>query len=457
MITFKEYITEGVTLGSSELRKPNSATKQPRTDILRDLINARTPLETKDGKHVLVTDIDSAMKAIDQFEVDNKNFNLHTDRGLIKNTQLKKSKAFGGGGAGAGGGTDQTRVTESAQCLWCAALLELGPTTPMENVTEEHLKSAQRFIHVDAKFDEMMNISDAWKESSYLSAQKLIQEGYIKRGMHFHRNDRVMKSIYAAKDKAYKNTDLPKMSDDKWNPGDIWALDPSVDVSKLDTTSIRGLQKSILDHFVNRTMVAISLKLVKKTAKIKYYNIKLPPDTDDHKITSIGGKSMSTGRGTFWSAKGGEIIVDGSTKIIVRDNASFGTIKAEIMGKTARGGGAAWGYLATALRQVFGTRLPSVRDISNVAQSAHAGNERDLKKIYDVFSKVERMTYEEFMEQISSSNIDATWLHAKYGVCLFLEPLMSNGGSKADRAITKIVNYAASSSEDSSAFIKVYT
>lgn len=454
--TFKEYLLlEGVGLGASELLKPNSATREKRTDILRDLIKAKTPLDLVDGTSAIVIDIDAALAAIDQFERDNKNFDLVTSRGLIKNTKLKKSKVFGGMISGAGGGTDQTRITESAQCLWCAALLEVGAKTPFENITENDLRAGLRKIHVDAKFEEMLDMSDEWKMSAYLSAVKLIEDGYIHRGMEFHRGSRLMKAIYVAKNAAYKNNDMRPISDDKWNPGDIWAADPRVDVRKLDSTSIRGLQKSILEEFVNRTLVGISLKLVKKVAKTKEYNVKLPPDTKDYTVNRFGAKSLRSSRGDFWSTKSGEIMFDGSSIIQIRDSTAFGTIKGEIVGKTARGGGAGWGYIATAIKQVFRANTPNIREIANTARKAiDRKDSRALKQIYDVISKVENMSYEEFLSGIA--NKDAAWVHAKYGTCIFLQHV-AKGGPQANRLVTKIVNYAASQTEDSSAYVKVYS
>lgn len=455
MKTFREHILlESTGLGSSELMKPNSSTKEKRTDILRDLIRAKTPLDLVDGSNAVVIDIDAALASIDQFEKDNKNFNLVTTRGLIKNTKIKKSKIFGGMVSGAGGGSDQTRVTESAQCLWCAAILEVGSKTPFENITENDLRAGLRKIHVDAKFEEMLGMSDDWKKSAYLSAVKLIEEGYIHRGMEFHRGSRLMKAIYAAKNDSYKNNDMRPISDDKWNPGDIWAADPRLDIKKLDSTSVRGLQKSILEEFVNRTLVGISLKLVKGSAKTKEYNVKLPPDTKDYRVERFGAHSLRSSRGDFWTTKGGEIIFDGNSIIQIRDNTSFGTIKAEILGKTARGGGAGWGYIATAIKQVFKANTPNVREISATARKAERGDQRALKQIYNVVSKVENMSYEEFLTGIADK--DGAWIHAKYGTCLFLQHI-ARGGPAANRLITKIVNYAASQTEDSSAYVKVYS
>ena len=455
-IEYCSFFTEAVSavsLGTGQLQKPNGVTGESRVDILRRMIKKKKPLELVKGGMVVVTDINGAMKALDDFEDNPTNFQLTTNKGIIVLSKLRKSEVFGGGGAGAGGGTEQTKNVESAQCLWCAAMLEVGPSTAFEEFTNKVLKSASKNVSVDASMDEMLGISDAWKRSAYLSAQLLIREGYIKKGMTFHRGDKLMKEIYSTKDLAYKLQGLSSLKDDKWNPGDIWATTPAFKIKDLQTDSIRALLKSILDQFIKRALVGISLKQVQKKAQSHEYNIVLPPDTDDYRVLNFGAKSMKTGRGDFWSTKGGEVYYDDG-QLTIKDNSAFGSIKAEIKAKTARGGGAGWGYIADTAKQVFNINLPSPPG-SVVAGKIAKGDRREIKKMYDVVSEVEQISLVDFTAQIMQK--DAPWIHAKYGVCLFLYPIAKFGGQKANRFITKIVNYAGSKSEDSSAYVKIYS
>ena len=455
MLSFTNYLelSEAVRMSPTEWLKPNSQTGESRTDILRDLINKGEQIELFKGGTVIITDKEAALEAINQFEKDNKAFELMTNKGKISSSHIGKTAVFGGGGGGSGGGTAQTKTVESAQCLWCAAMLHEGTNQPIEHFTEDVLKSYTKFISTDEKLENILGIDEKWKTSSYLSAKYLIDNNYIVKGMTFHRGDKVMKSVYDAKNVAYKNQGLSPMKDDKWNPGDIWAKAPSYDTRKLNTDSVIGLQKSILEGFVNKELVGISLKLVKKKAKGKEYNIQVPPDVDDYKVHKIGAKSLGSGSGDFWSSKGGEIVYDDGV-LNIRDNSSYGTIKAEIKGKTARGGGASWGYIATATQQVFGRKLPATKNIATVARKIEKGDQKEMQKMYDVVKEVEPMSFEDFAINISQK--DGTWIHAKYGVCLILYPLVKVGGAKANRFVTKIVNYAGSKTEDSSAYIKVY-
>ena len=61
---------------------------------------------------------------------------------------------------------------------------------------------------------------------------------------------------------------------------------------------------------------------------------------------------------------------------------------------------------------------------------------------------------EEFEKELALK--DFNWISAKLGSLYICYYVSINTGPKANRFITKIVNYAGSKSEDSSAYIKVY-
>ena len=455
LLSFAKYLEEGTNLGSGELGKPNSKTGEARTDILRRLIQAKKPLELVKGGSVVIGDIEGAMKAIDQYERDGGIFAMLDTKGnSIKISQLKKSSVFGGGGAGAGGGTLQTAIAEAAQCVWCAAMLDLGLTTPIDDFTDEVLTKAFKKVDVGkTTLKEILAIDDAWKNSSYLSAQLLIKEGYIKRGMTFHRDSKLMKAIYQAKNEAFKNNDFPKFTDDKWNPGDIWAVAPNFDIKTLNTATVRGLQKSILQHFVDRTCVGISLKKIIKKAKSKELNVELPPDTDDYKVKQAAAKAIKSGRGDIWSSKGGTIQYDDGY-LMVKDNSAYGSIKAEIQGKTARGGGVGWGYIKDSAKQTLRIVLPEIKTIARAAKKIAKGDKKETEKMFKLMEKVEGTTRKEFDKNIKTKPGD--WIHAKLGTLYMIEAVERFGGKKTNRWITKLINYAGSKTEDSSAYVKIY-
>jgi hypothetical protein len=460
MKNFKDFktITEAVKLTPAELNKPNSITKEPRIDILIRLIQQNKPIELAKGGSVTVESTpeliqllkdfknnDSSKKAAIPFMgIDGKNYTT---------SDLGKSSVFGGGG-GSGGGSLNTKITESHQCVMCQAMLDHGMHDE-EFFTPEILTAAYKKVFVDAKLDEVLSVEGDWFSSSHLSAYELIKRKYIHRNMTFHRNDKEMNKIYALKNLAYKNSDLPALKDDKWNPGDIWAIDKSFNMKVLKVDSIKSLNESLLEAFANRTLMGISLKLVKKTAKIAEYNVKLPPDTDDHKLTKILFQGEK--RGDFWSNKGATVFYDDG-KMALKDNSPGSNVKAEIVLKTARGGGASWGVMQDATQQVFRKKLPNHKS-GIYAIAKKIATKKDKKGIgifwtlYNHFYKND--TYEDFEKNLLSN--DTNWISSKLG-CLYVCYYVSiNTGPKANRWITKIVNYAGSKAEDSSAYVKVYT
>ena len=61
---------------------------------------------------------------------------------------------------------------------------------------------------------------------------------------------------------------------------------------------------------------------------------------------------------------------------------------------------------------------------------------------------------EQFEEELFKK--DVNWISAKLACLYILYFVDINTGPKANRWITKIINYAGSKSEDSSAYVKIY-
>ena len=52
---------------------------------------------------------------------------------------------------------------------------------------------------------------------------------------------------------------MTPLKDDKWNPGDIWAISKRFDFKNIDVTSVNAMNKSLIQGFNDRTLVGISL------------------------------------------------------------------------------------------------------------------------------------------------------------------------------------------------------
>ena len=452
MLKFKSFLSEGMTaLRPAELNKPSGKTKEPRISILKHaVINHVTLALAKDNSEIIIANTPENITAIDNYDGKTP-LKLTTTTGReISSSEIGKSAIFGGG-SGAGGGTENTAVTESGQCLWLAAMLQYG-NQPIEFFTPSILKQGMSRIDTGGvSFEDMVSMDSSWQVSAYLSAQKIIKAGYANKNHKFHRDSDTMKFIYKAKDLAFKNSGLKPLTGDKWNPGDIWAVADGVDIKKeLDTSSIGALNASILRLFKERKVVGISLKLVKKDAKSKEYNIDASPQ--ENKFISAAVKTQS---GNFFSNKGGTVQFSGGN-MEIRPNNYLGANKIEIIGKTARGGGAGWGVIMTAAKKYMNVNIPPHSSIRRIAEKLASGkNKRSEMYFYKMSKEVDAsLTYDYYLEQIKTK--DAGWFSAKLAAVMIVYYLNANKGKKADSFVNAIVNYAASSSDDSSAFVKIY-
>ena len=457
--SFQEFLNEGTKLAPGELKK--SATGGPyvgkaRTEILANKIRKQEPLTLAKGGEFLVTDTQAGLESIKQFEKDNKAFKLIGKNGAeISSSDLLKTKEFGGG-AGAGGGTKQTAIGESAQCVWMAAMLEIGAEMPIESFTDEVLTKAAKKASVGkTTLKEMLAIDDSWKISSYLTAQYAIKNRIIEKGMTFHRDDGLMKAIYEAKNKAFKNNDMRPLKDDKWNPGDIWVADADFKFKELNIATVEGLNDDILDLYLQKRLVGISLKKVDKGVTSTEKNVERPPETEDYKYTSSEIKSRV--RGEWYTNKGASIMFQGG-QLDLRANSAFGSHKVEIQGKGARGGGVGWGPITDASKRIYGKELPKNSAIKKEAQQIAKGDKKAIKnftKLLQIADK--KISEDEVIKAVSNLGSEkqaAVWIHGKLGGLYFIQQI-AKGGQKANKFITQIINYAGSSTSDSSAYIKL--
>jgi hypothetical protein len=459
MQSFKEFIVEAVELTPSELKKVATAgpyKNQERTDILADLIKKQTPLELVKGKDIIIANVPETLEKIAQFKKDGKTFEMTGVNGrTIKSSMLNKSKYFGGG-AGAGGGTKQTAIGESAQCVWMAAMLEIGSAMPIDSFTDKVLTKAFKSVSVGkTSLKEILAIDDSWKMSSYLTAQYAIQKDVIERGMIFHRDDKLMKAIYAAKNTAFKNNGFKPLPDDKWNPGDIWAEEKGFNIKELDTSSLEGLNNDILDLYLQQRLVGISLKKVSRAVTSVEKNVERPPLTSDHKFSA--GRIKSVSKGEWYTTKSNFVDFQGGW-MSLSANKAFGSHKVEIKGKGARGGGASWGVMQDAAQRVYGgKKLPKNSDMAKEAKLIAAGDKKAVNKFTSMLQKFDKtISSEQVVEELGKmkSKAAAVWIHGKLGGLHILN-LIHQGGTKADQFVTQIVNYAGSSTSDSSAYVKL--
>ena len=467
MQTFKNFkpiiLKEVSSLGGGELMKDKKGGSS-RLAILRDLIARNIPLELVKGGTFTVTDKERAELALQKYEKDQKVFVLiggKDGKTQVKNTELAKSAVFGGG-SGGNNATYVTKLTESHQAVFCDAMLRHGTQHNIDWFNAEVLEKSYKNVDVDASLKEVLSVEGDWIQSAYNIAKTLIEKGYIKKDMIFHRNSAAMKRIYALKDIAYVNSDMKPLKDDKWNPGDIWAMEGGRTPDNiLNTNNVRGLNISILDGFSKQRLVGISLKKAVKGVKVLEFNIDIPPDVDDHILKSF---DLSSNKGTFFSAKNSTIIFDVGTAAI-KDGSQGAAVGLSILLKGARGGSAGWTVMRDASDTIFKkTGMPAkyssgvkkiAVEISKEYKKGKPGKNADIfYKLFKQTSEGKNFTREQFDEEMSQVKWD--FISAKLGSLYIYQDVMvtNKNTKKANRWITKVINYAGSKSEDASAYVK---
>jgi len=470
MISFKSHpIKEGTALTPAQLANMNSATKEPRIDILMRLIKDKKPLELIKGGTFIVGDeyIDQAISNCQLFKKNQDHFGrsgftlIDKEGKEIKSNDLLKSKVMGGGGGGAGSGTADTERNESHNACMMRAIVDDGYNNDIEHFDQARIAKAHSTNgtnNISANTDKILETPDDWNQSSYFAAKWLAENKYINKSQTFHRGDKKMNAIYALKNIAYKNNGFKALKDDKWNPGDVWAMAKDFNpVKEIDVTSVSAMNRSLIEHFNTRRCVGISLKMVKKYPPYnKEHNNQVPPDSDLHKLKAL---ELESNRGDFWSSKSATIVYD-TGSMNLKDNSPGSTVKAEIKGKTSRGGGISWGEMVEFVRRETGKNMgahaKAIKPIAKkIEKELSKGNDRTVKKnwypLYNEFYK--NVSYKDMLEQLKQK--DWTWISAKYAEMLLFYHIQKAGGTKANAIITHMINYAGSAMVESAVYIKV--
>ena len=432
---------------------------------LLDTIKDKQPISGKDTKDIKIPYNDFNKKSIEDFikagkdARDIKTFKLQTDKGEILSNQIGKGPIFGGKGKG-GGATGDTRVAESMQCLYCHAMTREGNVREIEYYTPGLLGKYYKDIFVDATLDEILNFDPTWHLSAYKTAKILIDRGFINKKHEFHKGSKSqMKVIYDMKAQAVKNDKLPKLNDDKWNPGDIWAIKQGVNVkTTLNPASLSILNDSLVKAFKARDIVGISLKKIGKgSAKAVVKNE--PTELVDYKFLQIKLKADRATQ-TFWSSKKGNIITD-KAKADLRSSTNFGAMSAELLiGTTARGGRTGWENLTYATQKYLNKKLPKNGEIKNTAgmieKEVKTGRSTTLQDKFFQMVKTgdKRVTRKEFDEGIQKA--DHGSIHANLAVSHIASALMSARPNKRDEWCKYILNFAGATGEVSSVYVKAY-
>lgn len=346
-----------------------------------------------------------------------------------KFTIYVKTKGSGGSGAGA----EATRLTESAQCVYCACRWNKKP------YTQANLKEAVSQAPTDEKIQNILKkLDDSWIKSCSLVAEKLYSK-YGSKKYHFHRGDSWVDTLenhwkeLNKKDQKFSNLN-------KWSPADIYmttAAGRRLDVTK--TKNIVELNNLLMKAYKSKDIIGVSLKKVGNTVNFAEKNITaVRPKYEFEKYV--------TGKRGFFMSGDSYIVYEGGEIQFRR----FGTTwQGEIKGKFANMGKISGGPIATILKDEF--KIDFIPQNQIVERS-----EKNMKLFYEFYKDAETrpLSYKKFREQADA--LDLNWYISKLMSTQLMSIVKNMSKAKKNQFVSSLLNYAGSESKLSAPYVKVY-
>ena len=436
MKSFKSFVnpvspvlTEG-NLGAGEIQKYDW-----RIELFLKKLDNGEEFETTDGKKVVLEKTPELVKYVKEGGQP-RGYKFKTVDGQdMTFTKLQKTDEFGGGSRGSGGGSDSTRATESAQCVYLKAIWDDATT----DFSPEVIRTAFQLVQTDATLKEVTDIPDEWVHSSRKTAEVLKKALGRRTGYEFHRGSSFVDKIEGKfkelnrKEKAFNNLN-------KWSPADIYIVDPTR-ITEYDidgAQSIDYLNNEMRRAYKARDIIGVSLKKVENKPRIVQVNYKKPfePPTFD-KITY--------GKRGFFKAKDGYIFFDKGGEIQFR---TYPTFQCEIIGKTAKHGKVSEGMISTLMQKVGTTPLTPKADLVRLFRTNKDKFYEDMHRLYMTTGE-EAMDLDTFKSNLKGK--DDNWVSSKYMVM----EVFTKVKGKEQQFLNLLIRYAKSESPNSCVHLKV--
>lgn len=334
-------------------------------------------------------------------------------------------------GGGSGAGSDVTRLTESAQCLYLAAHY-YG-----KDYTGRTLKSVAKYVDVDEKIDNIINkLPDVWIKSCMLTAEtfKKKHRGRFK----FHRGSRWVDRL-EKKWKALNKKEQAFSNLNKWSPADIYAVTQSFENETWsDCNSILELNAKMRKLFGSGDVIGISLKQVQGRAKYAIKNMTSDRATYEFKDLTIGLRG-------FFQSNDGYLMYNGG-KIQFR---TFGsTWQGEIKGTFANMGKISGGPITSTLNRVVGLSLKRQNEIVNKTEAL-------IDEMYTFYKGLvdSPLSKDDFRKELDKK--DQVFWVSKWLTAQLLYNINKLSKTKKDTAVGALISYAASESDLSGPYCKI--
>ena len=437
MLSFKDFLSEG-KLSKSELEKVRDGVT--RADFVLDWIKKGESVEI-DGvavKLTFISDTHEKMFLKGQYKSGRTYQPLFQDSegNNLKITDIDKTPEFGGG-SGSGGGASNTKSTESAQCVYAQTYWDNKKT----KFTPEDLKVAFKKVKIDAKLDEVLNISDEWKMSCITGAN-ILSQSVKGKSMEFHRGSSWVKALEKKFKELNKLAGNPFSDVNKWNPADIWMMtSESKGDPFLNSDSLEELNSEIKMAFQSKNIYGVSLKLMKGATHVQTVNYRENQVVPKWESKTVGKRSFYKSKDVYLKYEGGEIQFRGFGGRVDSWQGELGGAHSKL-GKIGRGS------INTVLKKL---RLGTIPDESTLLKRITENREDFIKSDFFPLAKAERVEtkLEIFKKKLLGK--DEYWLKSKY-LGLYLFKIIKN---KENLVTQNFITYASSASELSSVHLKL--
>lgn len=377
---------------------------------------------------------------------------------------------------GSGGGAEITALTECMQCYYCSYVFNIQKGKIKKSLTKAQLEKAGKYVDADRSLEKILkNGPEDWITTDvYLKTANKVYDEYgskMKSPVYFHRGSKFMNNIYKAKaechkiDKASENTQAPgSFSNDKWNPGDIWASTLSKTATPLmeSVANWKTLNDKVFQLAGSGELLGISLKKIGKSATATSKEFNKPKDEKSAKKPLYKYQSWSFGQtGEFFDSKDLYLVADVGS-IQFRTFGGDTSWQGEIKGGAAAGGKIGGGNVNFYVNQVLKKDIYQGKgDEKSLLAALTNDKHGTAENAWMLYSKVNskgspkkpKMSEEDFMTQWKASPKEYT--NSKYICLLFIYAFLTGSTEKKNELITKIFRYAQSDVDQSSYYIKI--
>jgi len=431
MLQFSQLNETSLTF--AEIVRPDRAY---RADLFIQKLKSGEPFETTKGDSIVLQYDPAIEKAIRTG--DKKGLPIKALKTLdgteIAFGVLSKTAEFGGG-RGSGGGSDNTRATESAQCVYAQLMWD----NPKTNFSPDELRSTFTKVQVDANLSDVLLGDDQWIASS-INTAKLLHKVLKKKQYTWHRGSQWVSKLEDTFKKLNREEKLFSNLN-KWTPADIWAIARGAEnkYNILDANSISELNNELMKAYAARDIMGISLKQTGKKSKLSQVNFRAP-------FVPPKFIKQTFGKRNFYGAKDGYLFGSGGFELQFR---TFPTFQCEIIGKKAKHGKVSYGGISDAMKDAVGRPLTQKKVVEQLLKKNPVMFYEQFWKYYVMTSVKQSDSKEELIANLEKKGFE--WSVSKYMV---LELFTSIKG-REQQVLDYIVRIAKSQTKNSAVHLKV--